>query len=1843
MVPKIKNMKTKIQIKKLAFLVASLQTMVMLLAPLSTNALTLQEIVQGFDNPAGSVLAAVTPVPSYGPDPVEPLYNPSGASTRIKSPAPQMHFTAGLPFRFFADSFDPNDWMCPPGHPPYACPDSSENFYVDGNLVGTLPPNANNYNYWELRLPSGLTAGDHTLTVSFIAHNSGGVAVNGAVPVYIHIDAAPTHANTVNLNSDLVLSGSTNLNWTDTTVHGNGFKVTTASGYTGSITINNSFIHGLSTYDGFSIDANTSGSVDIQNSIFEATAPLRLVVSGSGNIVIKNNEFRSNNYVTYVSSDPDKSPILDIAGSTTGSKIMQGNNFGGGIVSINGMGGWQIGGLSDGQGNVFMGPRAVLKLTNASSGTLQGNYFHHDYKGGWSQGFNLYTAGSSNLLAEHNIIRGGSWLMQSFSGEFRYNLIADEDGHNVFRDIGSNTKIHHNVFTNYSGPSSGSNGALWTYLGQTGIEVYNNTFDYGGSTAHYNSPAINIDSSARFSSVRSNSFTNFTDTGSTYGNAFVYGNGSGLLTSADYNAFYNPSAPNTTRYSSGLVQNTPGVHDVLSNPNFSGVADSVYRIDEGLVWLRSFKPVDVLSYYRSLYTPAGGSPVIDVGDPAEGTGNDIGAVGSGAANTLDKFGILTQSTDTQAPSVPTGLVATAVSSSQINLSWNGSTDNVGVSGYKIFRNGTQIATVSGTSYSSTGLSASTLYSYTVASYDAAGNTSAQSSAASATTQAGASDTTAPTVPTNLSATAISDSQINLVWTASTDNVGVFGYKIYRNGTQIASTSITSFSSTGLTASTLYSYTVAAYDAAGNNSTQSLAASATTQGTPVVGSHPKIFLNTTFLNQLKSKAAANDPNWVTLKAQADSYATQTVAPFDVNACSSGQICYTYEGHGWYDAITTLGLAYQVTGNVNYANKVIEILNVANAQTAVGNLTPISADSGYPSRSAAAGIAIGFDWVYDRLDATTKTNTINTLNAWYDWYKANAFDRTGPAYSNYFGGHVLGFGLAGLATAGDNTRSSEITTYIRGLVNSTVSSAFNGGIFSGGFPSEGYVYGTNHFGRLLRYMLAVKTATGEDLITGSGYGQKIAKSLFYNEKPNRWQFTDEADYAGDYTGILNPQFLLFLAKIMEGTTDGAYVQYMYNNIATPPDQFAYSLAPFEQFMWSDSSRPAQDYRLTQPLVYNSPGDEHLYTRTSWQDNAVWSSFAAGGLYLGGHAARNAGHIAIQRGNDYLLVNSGQWKGPNGWGGNPQAFDGRSWRANTLFYKNPFDSNYNGGQGYWGVDNILASESGAGYSYKKADLSSPYTNTINSGLVAYNRSFVSLMDGTFAVFDRVKAPNSTDTKKIYWHYNLNGMPQVSGNQTVSTVGSSKLFMKTLLPASPVIAVAPDPASDTNSTTVTYRTEITDSVASTDLNVLNVISVTDSGVAAMDPTVNVTSSAGNMVGGMVNKASGSKIVMFSLSGTNQSSVTYSAAYSGAASHYLFDIAPGTYDVYQNGSKILTGLGASAQGVLSFNATGGGSFNIVQTGTTPPPSDVVPPTVSITAPISGSTVSGNINITADATDNTAVAGVSFKVDGNPIGTEDVTSPYSISLDTTTLTNGNHALRATARDTSNNTTTSVSVTINVSNDTTAPGLSNIQVNNISTSTAVVSWTTDEPSTSGVDYGLTTSYGLVANDGSLVTNHQIALTNLSSAATYHFRVRSADATGNLAISLDNSFTTASNPSPTPPAAITNLSTAQPTKNSIKLNWTAPGSSGNSGTALSYDIRYSTSPITSANWSSATQVTGEPSPTLAGTSQSYTVVGLNSDVKYYVAMTTTNSQGLTSALSNVASFTTKKGGAAGAAAK
>ncbi len=183
-----------------------------------------------------------------------------------------------------------------------------------------------------------------------------------------------------------------------------------------------------------------------------------------------------------------------------------------------------------------------------------------------------------------------------------------------------------------------------------------------------------------------------------------------------------------------------------------------------------------------------------------------GCNGVGEAETSN--GTANTPADTTPPSPPTGLTGAAAGSSGANLSWSASTDNVGVTGYIVRRNGVQVATPAATSYTDTGLSAGATYSYTVAARDAAGNVSPNSATVSVTTGS------TPPPPSN---------SAGLAWDAVTVPA-LSGYRVYFGtapGTYLQSVgqgtsvgNVTTYTMTGLASGSRYYFAVTAFDTLG---------------------------------------------------------------------------------------------------------------------------------------------------------------------------------------------------------------------------------------------------------------------------------------------------------------------------------------------------------------------------------------------------------------------------------------------------------------------------------------------------------------------------------------------------------------------------------------------------------------------------------------------------------------------------------------------------------------------------------------------------------------------------------------------------------------------------------------------------------------------------------------------------------------------------------------------------------------------------------------------------------------------------------------------------------------------
>lgn len=171
----------------------------------------------------------------------------------------------------------------------------------------------------------------------------------------------------------------------------------------------------------------------------------------------------------------------------------------------------------------------------------------------------------------------------------------------------------------------------------------------------------------------------------------------------------------------------------------------------------------------------------------------------------------------ESPTEPMSLVANAVSPTEIGLSWEPSTDNVGVVTYGIYRDGAHLKYTPETSSADTGLKPLTAYCYRVSAFDEAWNESSMSNESCATTHP---DTEPPSVPQGLIANAVSPIKVELSWEASTDNVALAGYNVFRDGGLVTTSGSEEAQDEGVLPSTRYCYRVSAFDGAGNTSAQS---------------------------------------------------------------------------------------------------------------------------------------------------------------------------------------------------------------------------------------------------------------------------------------------------------------------------------------------------------------------------------------------------------------------------------------------------------------------------------------------------------------------------------------------------------------------------------------------------------------------------------------------------------------------------------------------------------------------------------------------------------------------------------------------------------------------------------------------------------------------------------------------------------------------------------------------------------------------------------------------------------------------------------------------------------------
>ena len=170
--------------------------------------------------------------------------------------------------------------------------------------------------------------------------------------------------------------------------------------------------------------------------------------------------------------------------------------------------------------------------------------------------------------------------------------------------------------------------------------------------------------------------------------------------------------------------------------------------------------------------------------------------------------------DTAAPTKPDRLAVVSATSSSVTISWRRSADRVGVTGYIVYRDGMRVGSTPARTrrYTASGLACGTSHTYGVEAEDRAGNRSARATILAAT--AACTDTSAPSAPTNLARMDVTASSVTVSWSASSDNIGVVGYDVLRDGAIEGTTSATLYAVTALECGTMYTIGVRAYDGVG---------------------------------------------------------------------------------------------------------------------------------------------------------------------------------------------------------------------------------------------------------------------------------------------------------------------------------------------------------------------------------------------------------------------------------------------------------------------------------------------------------------------------------------------------------------------------------------------------------------------------------------------------------------------------------------------------------------------------------------------------------------------------------------------------------------------------------------------------------------------------------------------------------------------------------------------------------------------------------------------------------------------------------------------------------------------
>jgi MYXO-CTERM domain-containing protein len=708
--------------------------------------------------------------------------------------------------------------------------------------------------------------------------------------------------------------------------------------------------------------------------------------------------------------------------------------------------------------------------------------------------------------------------------------------------------------------------------------------------------------------------------------------------------------------------------------------------------------------------------------------------------------------------------------------------------------------------------------------------------------------------------------------------------------------------------------------------------------------PRIWLTSTVVQRLQQRAAAGDATWTALQSHCDALATGNYNPPSGNAYPNApDVGQGYQGDGYVPEVLALGLCYRTVEGVDAARTATygaagdKLLAAVSTPASSGGQPP-STDDGYGIRNYGTAMAVGYDWLYPRLSTATQQQVITTLDAWIDWYDTSGFINSEPI-GNYFAGYMIAKTTASIALDGDDPNAgtywSDVQTRMWGKLQEP---SYAASMVGGGWP-EGWEYGPLSVTEVAETLWAVKTGKGLDWWSQVPQASQQAAYISEFAWPSRLHMDDQGTIHSGVT--LHPPTCAALALsgmlAWNGDPSAPEARSLADDLL---EKTGDTCPEWQTFLHGDPSLPTKPY-TDAPLSYFAPGPNHVAARSSWNTDAVWTSFVSG-QYIdapdSGEQYFNQGAVAVIQGDTPVVVNPTGWlpqaAGDNGetfvyddiWGSATRLLD------NTFHVSGSIQDEQTPSQASTHVEHF--EDLGVAVHARGRQLEQMFTP---SGSIAqWTRDFAYVRPGTVVVYDRTTMPQDGTDQWLAWHTTSQPTKGTTTDPTqvrydVQSGGATIGSIRTLAPPS---------ASDMTVSLLSgaaWRLELHATSAQQDwLTTITVGSQVPEQVRLSTTDGNVT--AGGVFGVHL-LGSPNQVVLFGsdhAAGATVASASYLVAQTADATHVVHDLAPSTsYAVTATsaGGKLAIAIAAgsggksSAQGTLVFDVSTSGTVTFPPAG----------------------------------------------------------------------------------------------------------------------------------------------------------------------------------------------------------------------------------------------------------------------------------------------------------------------------